>query len=168
MNTTAPSRIALFTSTLLTGIVPACLLLAPAGDARAQATSVAATAAPCPHLDAASGLAWEHRAGPGYDFCRALDASGTQVLGVYLGADSPFEPYDDLAAERGMIDGHEVTWYSSELAGAPDAQVRETLLVLPDGREAHVWLRAENRDELAGKLELAQGLSFAPVLLSGP
>lgn len=163
MNTTALTRTALLMSTLLP-----CLLLAPAGGAQAQATSVAATAAPCPHLDAASGLAWEHRAGPGYDFCRALDANGTQVLGVYVGADSPFEPYDDLAAERGMIDGHEVTWYSSELAGAPDAQVRETLLVLPDGREAHVWLRAENRDELAGKLQLAQGLSFAPVLLSGP
>ncbi|HEU4813606.1 MAG TPA: hypothetical protein VFS99_05200, partial [Xanthomonadaceae bacterium] len=140
-----------------------CLLLA-AGSAQGQSTA----AAPCPHLAAASGLAWEHRAGPDYDFCRALDAAGTQVLGVYVGADSPFEPYEDLAAETGTIDGREVTWYSSELAGDPEAQVRETLLVLPDGREAHVWLRAANRNELAGKLELAQGLSFEPVLLSGP
>ena len=137
-------------------------LLLAAGGAQAQGA-----AAPCPHLDADSGLAWEHRAGPGYDFCRALDASGTQVLGVYVGTDSPFEPYEDLAAERGTIDGREVTWYSSELAGEPDAQVRETLLVLPDGREAHVWLRAANRSELAGKLELAQKLSFQPLLLSG-
>lgn len=138
-----------------------CLLLA-AGAVPAQSDP-----APCPHLDASSGLAWEHRAGPGYDFCRALDAAGTQVLGVYMGTDSPFEPYDDLAAERGRIDGREVTWYSSELAGEPDAQVRETLLQLPDGREAHVWLRAENQQELAGKLELAQGLRFEPVLLTG-
>lgn len=143
-------------------------LLLAAGGAQAQATTAATAIAPCPHLAASSGLAWEHRAGPDYDFCRALDGNGTQVLGVYLGADSPFEPYEDLAAESGTIDGREVTWYSSELAGDPDAQVRETLLVLPDGREAHIWLRAENRNELAGKLELAQGLSFEPVLLSGP
>lgn len=160
---------------LLPCLLLPCLLLA-AGGAQAQAqgqvpaepTAAGAVAAPCPHLDAASGLAWEHRAGADYDFCRALDAAGTQVLGVYVGADSPFEPYEDMAAERGSIDGREVTWYSSELAGDPDAQVRETLLVLPDGREAHIWLRADNRDELAGKLELAQGLSFEPVLLSGP
>lgn len=138
-----------------------CLLLA-AGAAHAQSA-----AAPCPHLDASSGLGWEHRAGPGYDFCRALDAAGTQVLGVYMGADSPFEPDRGLAAERGNIDGHEVTWYTSELAGDPDAQVRETLIVLSDGRKAHVWLRAGNQQELAGKLELAQGLRFEPVLLSG-
>lgn len=151
-----------------------CLLLAAAG-AQAQmpaaptaVDTVEPVAAPCPHLDATSGLAWEHRAGADYDFCRALDAAGAQVLGVYVGADSPFEPYDDMAAERGVIDGREVTWYRSELAGDPDAQVRETLLVLRDGREAHIWLRAENRDELASKLELAQGLGFEPVRLSGP
>lgn len=142
-----------------------CILLA--AFAHAQTAHAQSGAAPCPHLDAASGLAWEHRSGPDYDFCRALDASGTQVLGVYMGADSPFEPYDDLAAERGTIDGREVTWYESELAGEPDAQVRETLLELPDGREAHVWLRAESRRELAGKLELAQALRFEPVLLTG-
>lgn len=138
-----------------------CLWLA-AGTAQAQSG-----AAPCPHLDATSGLAWEHRAGPGYDFCRALDAAGTQVLGVYMGTDSPFEPYGDLAAERGTIDGREVTWYEGELAGEPDAQVRETLIELADGREAHVWLRADDRRELAGKLELAQALRFEPVLLTG-
>ena len=138
-----------------------CLLLA-ATSAHAQSG-----AAPCPHLDAASGLAWEHLAGPDYDFCRALDGAGTQVLGVYVGADSPFKPDRDLAAERGNIDGQAITWYSSELAGEPDAQVRETLITLPDGRKAHVWLRADNRRELAGKLELAQGLRFEPVLLTG-
>ena len=151
-----------------TMLLPWLLLAAGAAQAQSEVAAQTAAAAPCPHLDAASGLSWSHLAGPDYDFCRALAADGTQVLGVYVGADSPFEPDDDNAAERGTVDGREVTWYASELAGDPEAQVRETLLVLPDGREAHIWLRAANQDELAGKLALAQGLGFEPVLLSGP
>lgn len=138
------------------------LLLACAAAAQAQ------TAAPCPYLDAASGLAWEHRAGPDFDFCRALDADGEQMLGVYIGRESPFEPQRRNRAERGTIDGRSITWYRSELAGQPDAQVRETLVELPDGRVAHIWLRAANEQELAGDLQLAEGLSFQPVRLSGP
>jgi len=155
-----------------TTLLLACLALA-AGTALAQdavqetVPQAAPSPAPCPHLDAASGLSWTHLAGPDYDFCRALAPDGTQVLGVFVGADSPFEPRRANAAERGVVDGREVTWYASELAGDPDAQVRETLLVLPDGREAHIWLRADNTGELASKLELAQGLGFDPVMLSG-
>src|SRR5690606_4599105 len=134
----------------------------PGVDAITQQSAVEALPVipPCPFLDAASGLSWSHMAGPGYDVCRARDASGKQVLGVYIGADSPCRPDEDFEAERGMIDGQAVTWYSSELAGDPDAQVRETLLVLADGRKAHIWLRANDRSELASKLELAQGLGF--------
>lgn len=136
-------------------------------EAALAAPAEAPLPAPCPHLDAASGLSWTHLAGPDYDFCRALAPDGTQVLAVFVGADSPFEPRRANAAGRGVVDGREVTWYAGELAGEPDVQVRETLLRLADGREAHVWLRAENEGELASKLELAQGLGFEPVLLSG-
>jgi hypothetical protein len=137
--------------------LPLALLLA-AGLAQAQSAGGA-----CPRLDAASGLAWEHTAGPDFDFCRALDGNGQQVLGVYVGRDSPFKPSRRDRAETGTIDGRPVTWYRSELAGEPDVQVRETLIELADGRVAHIWMRAASEQELAQDLQRAEQLSFEPV-----
>jgi hypothetical protein len=139
--------------------LPLALLLA-AGAAQAQSAG-----GPCPSLVGEPGLAWEHTAGPDFDFCRALDADGQQVLGVYVGEDSPFRPNHRNRAESGQIDGRQVTWYRSEVAGQPDVEVRETLLVLADGRVAHVWLRASSAAELQQDLRRAEGLSFQPVRL---
>jgi hypothetical protein len=137
----------------------ACLL-AVSGTVSAQAAGGA-----CPRLDADTGLAWEHVAGPDFDFCKALDPDGVQALGVFIGKDSPFEPERRNRAEDGAIGGQPVTWYRGELAGQPDVQVRETIVELPDGRVAHVWLRADSAEELALDLEMASGLSFDPVRL---
>jgi hypothetical protein len=137
--------------------LPLALLLAT-GMAQAQSAGGA-----CPRLGAASGLAWEHSAGPDFDFCRALDGNGQQVLGVYVGRDSPFKPNRRDRAETGMIDGQRIDWYRSELAGEPDVQVRETLIRLADGRVAHIWMRAASAQELAQDLQRAEQLSFDPI-----
>lgn len=142
-----------------TSLALSCLLVA-SGAASAQAAG-----GPCPRLEADTGLAWEHVAGPDFDFCKALDPDGVQALGVFIGKESPFEPQRRNRAEDGRIGTRAVTWYRGELAGQPDVHVRETLVELPDGRVAHVWLRADSAEELALDLEMAAGLGFEPVRL---
>src|SRR3546814_7644969 len=69
-----------------------------------------------------------------------------------ISADSPFDPRRSNRGEETVIDGHETHWYRGEIASAPDAQVRETLIELDDGRVAHISLRAASEAELADAL----------------
>src|SRR3546814_5925204 len=71
-------------------------------------------------------------------------------------ADSPFDTRRSNRGEETVIDGHETHWYRGEIASAPDAQVRETLIELDDGRVAHLSLRAASEAELADALQQAQ------------
>jgi hypothetical protein len=137
------------------------LLLGVAGIAHAQ------SAGSCPDLPAAIGLSWEHRAGPGYDFCSALYADRSQAFTVYIGRESPFKPHRGNREERGMLDGREIRWYRGEIAAEPGAQVRETLIELADGRVAHIWLRAPDATSLARQLEIAENLRFRAMPISG-
>lgn len=136
-------------------------LLAAAGMAQAQ------NAGPCPQLPPDSGLSWTHQAGPDFDFCKAMRADGTQAFGVFIGEDSPFEPKGSNRAESGTIEGRGIYWYRGEVAGDPDVQVRETLVELGDDREAHIWLKARNPQELAREMALAQALRFTDSRVSG-
>src|SRR3546814_6182561 len=70
--------------------------------------------------------------------------------------DSPFDPRRSNRGEETVIDGHETHWYRGEIASAPDAQVRETLIELDDGRVAHISLRAASEAELADALQQDQ------------
>jgi len=131
----------------------ACLLAT--GAVQAQ------SAGECPQLPADAGLSWKAMAGDGFVFCKAIrDSDATEVFAVTIAADSPFEPRRSDRAEEAVIDGHEVRWYRGEIASAPEAQVRETLVELGDGRVAHISLRAASESDLATALQEAQALRF--------
>lgn len=115
---------------------------------------------PCPALPADSGLTWEYRVTGGMQFCRALRADGTEAFGLFISAESPFKPSRSNRAEASQIDGRPVQWYRSEIAGNPEVRARETLLDLPDGRVAHVWIQARSDAELGDTLTQTRALRF--------
>src|SRR5262245_12264078 len=117
------------------------LLLPLAGTAAAQNVGA------CPYLAAETGLTWEHRGSADSDFCRAMRADGTEAFGMTIAKDSPFSPKGATRAERISIDGREVTWYRTEIAGT-QIQARETVVKLPDGRVAYMWVQASTKEQL--------------------
>ena len=116
----------------------------------------------CPRLAASSGLTWEYKGASGTDFCRALRADGSEAFGLYIAAQSAFKPGRADRAEEAHIDGQASFWYRSELAGKPDIQARETLVSLPGGRVAYVWIQAHSADELGQSIATANTLQFGP------
>lgn len=133
----------------------ACLLFA--GAAQAQ------SAGECPLLPIDSGLSWQKLNGPDFVFCKAIRTSdNAEILAVTISRNSPFQPSRNNRAEKAVIDGHEVRWYRGEIASAPDMQVRETLIELEDGREAHISMRAASEDELLIAQKRAESLHFGP------
>lgn len=129
-------------------------LLLAASAAHAQ------TVPGCPQLPAGTDLIWEHRNTNGSDFCRALRVDGTEAFGVYIAADSPFEPKRGNREENGTVDGRTVQWYRAELVTKPDIEARETLIELDDGRVAHIWLQAPSGEQLRSALDLTGQLQF--------
>lgn len=138
------------------------LLLAVAGTAHAQSQGDIA----CPQLPADSGLAWQHKATATSDFCRALRADGSEAFGLYIANESPFKPGRADRAEKASIGGRDVQWYRSEIAAKPDIQARETLVQLPDGRVAHVWVQAGSQGQLEQAMAQMQDLRFRGAQLS--
>lgn len=128
--------------------------------------SQAHAAGGCPHLPADTGLVWEHRAAGDADFCRALRADGSEAFGLYIAKKVPFKPRGGDRAESGRIDGRPIDWYRSEVAGRPNVQTRETLVELPDGRVAHIWLQAASDTGLRDSIGLAQSIQFDATRLS--
>lgn len=133
-------------------LVPALLVLA--FSAQAQDSTA------CPRLPADAGLTWEHRGSGNSDFCRALRADGTEAFGLYIAAESPFEPNRRNREEQGTIDGQDIYWHRAELATRPDVQARETLIELADGRVAHIWLQADSTATLFSLFQVTSGLRF--------
>lgn len=132
------------------------LLLLAASAAQAQDT------AGCPQLPAGTDLIWEHRATGDADFCRALRVDGSEAFGLYITGEPTFEPNRRNREEAGVIDGREVHWYRAELATKPNIEARETLLELPDGRVAHIWLQAPPGEPLQQAFDLTGELHFGP------
>ncbi|MFC3659168.1 hypothetical protein [Luteimonas notoginsengisoli] len=130
----------------------ACLLAIGAVEAQ--------SAGECPLLPGDSHLSWKAMTGDDFVFCKALQEDGGEVFAVTIAKDSPFEPKRADRAEEAVIDGHETRWYRGEIASAPQAQVRETLIELGNGRVAHISLRANSEAELASALQQAQSLRF--------
>lgn len=141
-----------------TTLLPACLVagLLLAGAARAQEASA------CPQLPANANLTWDHRASGNADLCIAKRADGSEAFGVYISPKPSFEPARPDRAEQGQVDGQSLYWYRAELAAQPGVEGRETVITLPDGRSAHIWLQAPGSDALAASLQLVQGLHFQP------
>lgn len=140
------------------------LLLALAGGAQAQ--TQANVSAACPQLPADSGLTWQHKATAKSDFCRALRRDGSEAFGLYIASETPFKPNRSDRAEQASIDGHDITWYRSELAAQPGIEARETLLKLVDGRVAHIWIQAKTTGQLGEALQQAQAMRFQSARLS--
>lgn len=140
----------------------AAAVLATAGGALAQNAG-----AGCPVLPADSGLTWEYKAAASTQFCRALRADGSEAFGLYIAKDSPFKPGRANRAEEIRIDGRPVYWYRSELAGKPDVQARETLVELPDGRVAYMWIHAKSQAELGETIARSASLRFADARVAG-
>lgn len=126
----------------------------------------AQSAATCPSLPSDAGLRWEQLAGPGFVFCRALRADGSEAFAVTLSSDSPFEPSRRNRAEEGSIGGEGVYWYRSEIAGDPDAIARETLVELGPDRVAHISLRADSETQKAEAMRQVGALRFDDARLS--
>lgn len=141
------------------------MLLALVAGAQVQAQTQPENAA-CPQLSADSGLTWQHKAAGKSDFCRALRADGSEAFGLYIASDTPFKPSRSNREEQASIDGHNVTWYRSEIASQPGIEARETLLELVDGRVAHVWIQAKSAEELSQSLRQAQAMRFQSARLS--
>ena len=128
-------------------------------------TAVAQDAGACPYLSADTGLTWEHRGGADSDFCRALRQDGSEAFGMTIAKDAPFKPKGGNRAERVSIDGREVTWYRTEIAGT-QIQARETLVQLPDGRVAYIWVQATSPEQLSQVLQQTQSMKFGAARLS--
>lgn len=135
------------------------LLLPLAGAAAAQDTGA------CPYLAAETGLTWEHRGTGDSDFCRALREDGSEAFGLTIAKDAPFKPKGGNRAERVNIDGREVTWYRTEIAGT-QIQARETVVELPDGRVAYIWVQANTPAQLNQALQQTQSMKFGATRLS--
>jgi hypothetical protein len=135
------------------------LLLPLAGTVAAQDSG------DCPYLPADTGLSWEHRGGDNYDFCRALRADGTEAFGMNITKEAPFKPKGGNRAEHVTIDGREVTWYRAEIAGA-QVEARETLVTMPDGRVAHIWVQAKSVEQLNQALHETESMKFQSARLS--
>ena len=135
------------------------LLLPLAGTAAAQ------DAGACPYLAADTGLTWEHRGSGDSDFCRALREDGSEAFGLTIAKDAPFKPKGGNRAERVNIDGRDVTWYRTEIAGT-QIQARETLVELPDGRVAYIWVQAQSPEQLNQVLQQTQSMKFGATRLS--
>jgi hypothetical protein len=135
------------------------LLLPLAGTAAAQ------DAGACPYLAADTGLTWEHRGSGDSDFCRALRLDGSEAFGLTIAKDAPFKPKGGNRAERVNIDGRDVTWYRTEIAGT-QIQARETLVELPDGRVAYIWVQAQSPEQLNQVLQQTQSMKFGATRLS--
>ena len=135
------------------------LLLPLAGTAAAQNVGA------CPYLSAETALTWEHRGNADSDFCRALRADGSEAFGMTIAKQAPFKPKGGNRAERVTIDGREVTWYRTEIAGTK-IQARETIVKLPDGRVAYMWVQANSPEQLGQVLEQTQSLKFGATRLS--
>lgn len=123
-------------------------------------TPAALAADDCPQLPDGSDLRWEQRDVPGMVFCKALAADGGERFSVTLGESLPFRPDGKLNVGRGSIDGRKVRWYRGGDAFLPGVVIRETLLKLGRGREAHIVIRAPSEEALAEWTPLVEGLRF--------
>lgn len=143
-----------------TVLVP--LLLALSAGAHAQSTGEGI----CPQLPANSGLVWQHKGTAKSDFCRALRADGSEAFGLYIANEAPFKPRRQDRAEESLIDGQEITWYRSEIATQSGVVARETLVNLPGGRVAHMWIQSPSQEKLEQALGVTRDLRFRAAQLS--
>ena len=94
--------------------------------------------------------------------CRAVSKDGgNEAFALTLSLKSPFKPDRNLRAEQGQIEGKTLWWYRAEIAGRPNALLRETLVKLDSGRVMHAFIRTEDAGILTRYQQIVQALDFA-------
>lgn len=140
--------------------VSSCLLCA-AGLSYAQS---APSNSSCPTLPAAamSELQWVMLRTDSALLCRAVSKdSGNEAFALTMSRKSPFKPDGSLRAEQGQIEGKKLWWYRAEIAGRPDALVRETLIKPASGGVVHAFIRTDDSGRLTRYQQMVETLEFA-------
>jgi hypothetical protein len=111
----------------------------------------------CPTLPRRSRFTWAYHEGPDFGVCYgSLPGAKRSSFGVYLGNFPSFIPKEGIAIEKGVVGGHDVTWYEQDPNDRPSKLYRQTLIIFchdPNYTDAaHIWVSAENRTELATSL----------------
>ena len=140
--------------------VSTCLLCA-AGPSYAQS---APSNSSCPTLPAAAmnELQWVMLRTDSALLCRAVNKdSGDEAFALTMSRKSPFKPDSSLRAEQGQIEGKKLWWYRAEIAGRPNALVRETRIKIASGDVVHAFIRTDDSGTLTRYQQIVQTLEFA-------
>ena len=117
----------------------------------------------CPALPPGSELEWSYSEGPDFDVCRA-SARGSDDLafGIYLGNHPSFEPERSNRIGKGKVAGRRVTWYRQEPRDSDSILARQALMTLDRkwGYVAHIWVAADNEQQLQDRLSVLERIVF--------
>ena len=117
----------------------------------------------CPTLPADSGLKWTYQDGPDFGVCYAsLVDTEQSVFGIYLGNHPSFHPEHSTMIGKGRVAGRRIDWYRQDASDDDSPFARQTLLTLDGkgGYVAHVWVTANNEQELQARLAILERLVF--------
>lgn len=133
-----------------------------AGHAGAQ-TAGQGPLSECPTLPEALAqkIRWEVLKVPNMLLCRGvLIDSGEEGFALTISQESPFKPRRGDRAEVGSLNGQDVQWYRTEIAGDDKAQARETLIRVAANQVVHVSMRAASTEALAERQQMVLSLPF--------
>lgn len=144
-----------------------CLAGLWAGYAFAQVAGSEATgpAADCPVFPEGipEPMRWEAMRANDILFCRAITTeTGKEAFTLTFSRESPFRPRRGNRAEPGEFGGKPMYWYRGEMADAPNALIRETLLELDDQHVLHIFMRVDDAETLARYQQLVLALPLTP------
>jgi hypothetical protein len=133
-----------------------------AGHAGAQAAGQGPLS-DCPALPEALAqkIRWEVLKVPNMLLCRGLFTdSGEEGFALTISEESPFKPRRGDRAEVGSLDGREVQWYRTEIAGDDKAQAREALIRVAANQVVHISMRAPSTEALLERQQMVLLLPF--------
>lgn len=139
-------RVALFITLLSLGMT----------DTSAQSVNA------CPELPSKEYV-WSYKEGPDFDLCYGKDLkSGADTFGVYLGNHPSFHEVKAASIGMGQVGGIAITWYAMDTKVGNPKLARQTLVPLrkPGTEIAHVWVFAENVEQLEVRLKTLKRIRF--------
>lgn len=117
----------------------------------------------CPALPEAIAqkLRWEVLKVPNMLLCRGVFVdSGEEGFALTISEESPFKPRRGDRAELGSLNGREVQWYRTEIAGDDKAQAREALIRVAASQVVHISMRAPSTEALLERQQMVLSLPF--------
>ena len=142
-----------------------CLAWLWTGIASAQ-TAAQDLSKQCPaFLDGtAETLRWEVVSVPDMLYCRALRTDdGVEAFALTISRESPFKPRRGDRAEVSISNGREVHWYRGEVPTEPKVLIREALLKLENDRVMHIFMRANDAEQLGRRQQYVLSLPLPPL-----